>query len=222
MRPLTALVAAATCLLPALAFPAAESELLELPESAVQRQPGPPGEGSEPGEALFTNAVTYCAEAKAVLVDQFDIAYWNANNSVTFSFSFASIEPNLNVSASLFLNAYGNTIFNETIELCDLVAGVLCPLPMINFTGEQGHETRSRPSQLHKLMPQAMEHTRCPIQFNRRFPSWHGLCPTSKHMPVCSFSTVPPTRLQRAYRPRCPMAGPRNSRVSSGEQACSP
>lgn len=89
-----------------------------------------------PGTALYTNAVTYCTEAKAVLIDQFDIAYWGYNNSVTFSFSFASVEPNLNTSASLYLNAYGIEIFNKTVNLCDLAAGILCPLPQVNFTGE--------------------------------------------------------------------------------------
>ncbi|KAL1412775.1 hypothetical protein Q8F55_000523 [Vanrija albida] len=96
---------------------------------------GASAESVKPGTSLYTNSVTYCAEAKAVLVDDFDIAYWKENNSVTFSFAFASVEPNLNVRANLFLNAYGMVIFNETINICDLVSGVLCPLPMINFTG---------------------------------------------------------------------------------------
>ncbi|CAK9783002.1 TRP-domain-containing protein [Cutaneotrichosporon oleaginosum] len=133
MRPSTLLVAAATLLLPT-TF-SAPSNLFSLTELDTQRPAGPPGNGSEPGEALYTNAVTYCAEAKAVLVDEFDIAYWKANNSVTFAFSFASIEPNLNVSASLYLNAYGMAIFDQEINLCELVSGVLCPLPQVNFTG---------------------------------------------------------------------------------------
>ncbi|GMK56368.1 hypothetical protein CspeluHIS016_0302080 [Cutaneotrichosporon spelunceum] len=133
MRLSTLLGAVAVCLLPAAhSFP---STFLSLPEIAAERPAGPPGNGSSPGEALYTNAVTYCAEAKAVLVDEFDIAYWRANNSVTFAFSFASIQSNLNVSASLYLNAYGMTIFNQEINLCDLLVGVLCPLPQVNFTG---------------------------------------------------------------------------------------
>ncbi|BEI81044.1 hypothetical protein CcaverHIS002_0202040 [Cutaneotrichosporon cavernicola] len=132
MRPSTLLVAA-TCLLPtAYSLP---SSLFSLPTIDAQRAAGPPGNGSDPGEALYTNAVTYCAEAKAVLVDQFAIAYWRANNSVTFAFSFASIQSNLNVSASLYLNAYGMAIFDQEINLCELVSGVLCPLPQVNFTG---------------------------------------------------------------------------------------
>lgn len=132
MRPLAVLAAA--LLLPS-TLASSTPNFLTLSPSDAQRKPGPPGNGSAPGEALYTNAVTYCAEAKAVLVDEFDIAYWKANNSVTFSFSFASIESNLNVSASLFLNAYGITMFNQTINICELVAGLLCPLPQVNFTG---------------------------------------------------------------------------------------
>lgn len=94
----------------------------------------------DPGTALYTNAVTYCAEAKAVLIDQFDIAYWKQNNSVTFSFSFASVQENLNVSANLYLNDYGNQLFNETIDICSILSGVLCPLPQVNFTGKYQSE----------------------------------------------------------------------------------
>ena len=86
---------------------------------------------------LFTDAVTYCAEAKAVVVDEFDIAYHQSNGSVTFTFSLASVESNLNVSANLYINAYGMEIINQTLNLCDLLEGVICPLPQVNFTGER-------------------------------------------------------------------------------------
>ncbi|AFR97014.1 integral membrane protein [Cryptococcus neoformans C23] len=84
---------------------------------------------------LYTDAVTYCAEAKAVIVDEFDITYHRSNGSVTFSFSLASVEPNLNTSVNLYINAYGIQIINQTLELCDLLQGVICPLPQVNFTG---------------------------------------------------------------------------------------
>jgi hypothetical protein len=41
----------------------------------------------------------------------------------------------LNTSISLYLNIYGIAALNQTINLCDLLAGVLCPLPQVNFTG---------------------------------------------------------------------------------------
>ncbi|WWD03639.1 hypothetical protein V865_001694 [Kwoniella europaea PYCC6329] len=87
------------------------------------------------GDTLYTNSVTYCAEAKAVLVDQFDIAYHKSNGSITFSFSLASVESNLNVSANLYVNVYGIEPVNQTLDLCSYFQGVVCPLPQVNFTG---------------------------------------------------------------------------------------
>lgn len=90
--------------------------------------------------SIYTDSVTYCAEAKAVIVEEFNIAYIKSNNSVTFSFSFASVESNLNVSANLYLNIYGKQSINETFDLCSYFEGVLCPLPQVNFTGELGSD----------------------------------------------------------------------------------
>ena len=86
-------------------------------------------------DVLYTNAVTYCAEAKAVIVEEFDIAYHQSNHSVVFTFSFASVESNLNVSANIYLNAYGFSLINDTLDLCSYFEGVICPLPQVNFTG---------------------------------------------------------------------------------------
>jgi len=84
---------------------------------------------------LYTDSVSYCTEAKAVVVEEFDIAYHQSNNSVVFSFSLAAVESNLNVSANIYLNAYGMQIVNETVDLCSYFQGVICPLPQVNFTG---------------------------------------------------------------------------------------
>ena len=85
---------------------------------------------------LYTDSVTYCAEPKAVNVDEFDIAYHQSNGSVIFSFSIAALEPNLNVSINIYLNAYGFDIVNDTVDLCSYFEGVICPLPQANFTGK--------------------------------------------------------------------------------------
>ncbi|WRT70226.1 uncharacterized protein IL334_007221 [Kwoniella shivajii] len=94
-----------------------------------------PSTSAKGGDTLYTNSVTYCAEARAVLVDQFDIAYHKSNKSVTFSFSLASVESNLNVSANLYVNVYGIQAVNQTLDLCSFFSGVICPLPQVNFTG---------------------------------------------------------------------------------------
>ena len=41
----------------------------------------------------------------------------------------------MNVTANVFLNVYGMKPFNMTIDLCNILKGALCPLPMYNFTG---------------------------------------------------------------------------------------
>jgi hypothetical protein len=87
-------------------------------------------------DVLYTDSVSYCAEAKAILIEEFGITYHRPNQSVTFSFSLASVESNLNVSANIYANAYGMDLINQTINLCDLLAGALCPLPEFNFSGE--------------------------------------------------------------------------------------
>jgi hypothetical protein len=71
-----------------------------------------------------------------VIVEAFDIAYHRSNESITFSFSFASVSNDLNVSANIYVNAYGRQVINQTLNLCDYLQGVICPLPQVNFTGE--------------------------------------------------------------------------------------
>ena len=41
----------------------------------------------------------------------------------------------MNVTANLLLNVYGLNPVNITLDLCNILGGALCPLPMYNFTG---------------------------------------------------------------------------------------
>ncbi|KAF8891632.1 hypothetical protein BD779DRAFT_1437472, partial [Infundibulicybe gibba] len=84
---------------------------------------------------LVTSSVTYCNPPDTLLIQQFDVAYFSHNQSVLFNISAASVQPNVNVSANLFLNVYGLHPVNVTIDLCKILGGALCPLPMYNFTG---------------------------------------------------------------------------------------
>jgi len=54
-------------------------------------------------------------------------------------------QSNVNVSANVFLNVYGMNPVNFTLDLCGILHGALCPLPMYNFTGA---DTLVLPSQL--------------------------------------------------------------------------
>ncbi|KAJ3508700.1 hypothetical protein NLJ89_g5609 [Agrocybe chaxingu] len=86
-------------------------------------------------ESLFTSSVTYCNPPETLLIQRFEIAYFPSNASVSFNVSAASVQPNVNVTANLFLNVYGMNPVNVTLELCNILDGALCPLPMYNFTG---------------------------------------------------------------------------------------
>ncbi|KAG6333566.1 hypothetical protein ID866_5528 [Astraeus odoratus] len=82
-----------------------------------------------------TSSVTYCSEPDALLIQQFEVTYFQKNSSVWFNISAASVQPNVNVSANIMLNVYGMHPVNFTIDLCSLFNGALCPLPTYNFSG---------------------------------------------------------------------------------------
>ncbi|KAG6862201.1 hypothetical protein C0995_002131 [Termitomyces sp. Mi166 len=85
--------------------------------------------------ANVTSSVTYCEPPESLLIQQFDIAYFAKNESVSFNISAASVQANVNVTANLLLNVYGIRAVNLTLDLCNIFGGALCPLPMYNFTG---------------------------------------------------------------------------------------
>ncbi|KAI0062928.1 TRP-domain-containing protein [Artomyces pyxidatus] len=86
---------------------------------------------------IFTSSVSYCAPPENLLVEQFDIAYFPANNSLVFNVTAASVQADVNVTANLFLNVYGLHPVNITIDICSLFNGALCPLPLYNFSGSE-------------------------------------------------------------------------------------
>ncbi|KAI0743726.1 TRP-domain-containing protein [Daedaleopsis nitida] len=86
-------------------------------------------------KVLFTSSVTYCAPPESLLIEQFDIAYYANNQSIVFNISAASVDPNTNVVANLFLNVYGMQPLNISIDICSLFGGALCPLPIYDFKG---------------------------------------------------------------------------------------
>lgn len=86
-------------------------------------------------DVLFTSSVSYCAPPEEILVQQLDLIYFKANNSISFNVSAASVLSDVNVTANIYLNIYGMQPVNETIDLCKLFGGIICPLPQYNFTG---------------------------------------------------------------------------------------
>ncbi|KAF8160667.1 hypothetical protein B0H34DRAFT_672814 [Crassisporium funariophilum] len=86
-------------------------------------------------ESIFASSVTYCNPPESLLIQRFEIAYFPQNSSVAFNVSISSVQANVNVSANIFLNVYGMNPVNVTLDLCSILGGALCPLPMYNFTG---------------------------------------------------------------------------------------
>jgi Transient receptor potential (TRP) ion channel/ML-like domain len=54
-----------------------------------------------------------------------------------YRFSLISQQANVNVSANLFLNVYGMNPINLTVDICQLLNGALCPLPVYVFNGSE-------------------------------------------------------------------------------------
>ncbi|KDR75069.1 hypothetical protein GALMADRAFT_140619 [Galerina marginata CBS 339.88] len=102
-------------------------------------------------DILFTSSVTYCNPPETLLIQRFELAYFPANTSVSFNVSAASVQANVNVTANLFLNVYGMNPINVTLDLCGILKGALCPLPMYNFTGADSLTLPSSLSVLNKI-----------------------------------------------------------------------
>ncbi|KAJ3881828.1 hypothetical protein F5051DRAFT_396186 [Lentinula edodes] len=100
--------------------------------------------------SLFTSSVTYCSTPETLLIQQFDVEYFAANQSVSFNISAESVDSNVNVSASLLVNVFGIEPVNITIDLCGILNGALCPLPEYNFTGS---DSISLPDSISGIIP---------------------------------------------------------------------
>lgn len=87
-------------------------------------------------ETLYSDEAFYCLNSTAIQVDGFGLTYHKSNGSLAFQFSLTPIATDLDVDINLYVTAYGLELINQTINICDLFSGVICPLPQFNFTGE--------------------------------------------------------------------------------------
>lgn len=87
-------------------------------------------------ETLYSDEAFYCLNSTAIQVDGFDLTYHKQNSSLAFQFSLTPIATDLDVDVNIYVTAYGLEILNQTINICDLFSGVICPLPQFNFTGK--------------------------------------------------------------------------------------
>ncbi|GAA5880578.1 hypothetical protein JCM16303_005437 [Sporobolomyces ruberrimus] len=86
-------------------------------------------------KVFYASAVSYCSDSRAIEVEKFLLEYDDTDKSISFDISAASVEPNLNAILNLELIAYGINAVNTTLNLCELLSGVLCPLPQYDFVG---------------------------------------------------------------------------------------
>ncbi|GAA6063378.1 hypothetical protein JCM10212_000317 [Sporobolomyces blumeae] len=84
---------------------------------------------------FYARAVSYCSESRAIEIDKFLLEYDDTTKFISFDISAASVEANLDAILNLELVAYGINAVNTTLNLCDLLSGLLCPLPQYHFVG---------------------------------------------------------------------------------------
>ncbi|CDZ97006.1 TRP-like family [Phaffia rhodozyma] len=101
------------------------------------------------GKSLFTNSVTYCLPPQGIIVSSFNFKYYQANESGSFDLSVA-FSSNINPEVTASVEVYGKYPVNWTISVCDILDGVLCPLPKNNFTGGS---TLPIPDEITSLIP---------------------------------------------------------------------
>lgn len=89
-------------------------------------------------QTLYTTDAAYCSTPGEVRLNQFSATYHRANQSIVVYIALDTTQANVDVTANMNIRAYGMSILNETINICDLVGGVLCPLPSLNISGESG------------------------------------------------------------------------------------
>jgi hypothetical protein len=61
-------------------------------------------------------------------VSNFQLEYFPDTSEIAFNLSAKSIPPNLNAILDFQLVAYGIKAVNVSLNLCDYLSGVLCPL----------------------------------------------------------------------------------------------
>ena len=85
---------------------------------------------------LRTTQTQYCVPPTDIFVDSFSATYHKSNQSIVFYISLDTTQSNADVSARALVSAYGMELVNQEIDLCQVLSGVLCPLPSLNISSE--------------------------------------------------------------------------------------
>ncbi|KOS16781.1 Flavin carrier protein 2 [Escovopsis weberi] len=102
-------------------------------------------------DVLRTTGFTECGGDSTVDIDTLSIVYNNDQRVITFDIAGTSSRSQ-NVTASLDVSAYGNSIFSKSFNPCEDASYVasLCPLPADGFTAKGSQEI---PAQFASMVP---------------------------------------------------------------------
>ncbi|KAK4057201.1 hypothetical protein OIO90_001696 [Microbotryomycetes sp. JL221] len=82
---------------------------------------------------FFARSVSYCSQSRAIEVKKFLFAYNADQQTISFDVDAGQVDPDLRAIIQIELEAYGIVAINTTLNLCDVLLGVLCPLPVYDF-----------------------------------------------------------------------------------------
>lgn len=85
---------------------------------------------------LRTTQTQYCVPPSDIFVNAFSATYHKANQSIVFYVSLDTTQSGADVTARARVDAYDMELISQEIDLCQLVGGVLCPLPSLNISSK--------------------------------------------------------------------------------------
>ncbi|KJZ78360.1 hypothetical protein HIM_02398 [Hirsutella minnesotensis 3608] len=93
------------------------------------------------GDILKTDGFSNCDADNSIKVEKADVTYDKDAKSVAFNVAGTSLKEQ-NVTATLLVSAYGNTVFTNTFNPCDSGTFVqkLCPVPAGTFAAQGTRE----------------------------------------------------------------------------------
>lgn len=94
------------------------------------------------GDILKTNGFSTCSNNSTITVNNVDIQFDRSTNLVTFDVSGSSAETQ-EVTATLSVTAYGESIYTKTFDPCaaDTKVEQLCPRELKSFKPESSSQS---------------------------------------------------------------------------------
>ena len=99
-------------------------------------------------DILATSGFTSCMpDSSQIAVQNLNIQFDRQTSQITFDVAGSSGQSQ-NITASLYVSAYGNQVYQKDFDPCDASTKVdqLCPVPAGNFAAKGVQDVCSRPS----------------------------------------------------------------------------